>query len=390
MDSAALKQTWKLAEEVGDQVPLFFYSHLFLSHPELRTMFPVSMATQRDRLVGALGRIVSKVDELEEVMAFIQQLGRDHRRFQVVAENYSAVGASLLATLKHFLGSEWTPDVASDWAEAYGLIATVMVQAAEESEAVSPDAWVAEVTAVDRRSLDVVVLQVQPEQALPFHPGQSVAVEIPERLRLWRYLSPANAPRPDGSLEFHVQIVPGGQVSGVIARAVKPGHRIRLGAAVGQELTLPDDNGYDLLMVAGGTGLAPMRALVEAIDRKWHATGTAPAVHLFHGVRLPWNLYEHAMLTALSQRPWFDYTPVVSEDPTYPGTKGLVGAAAAAAGDWTGRLAMACGSPAMVSHTVTQLRSVGVPDSTIRYEQFATLDEDSHLLHHQSESSDQC
>lgn len=54
------------------------------------------------------------------------------------------------------------------------------------------------------------------------------------------------------------------------------------------------------------------------------------------------------MLTQLSQRPWFDYTPVVSEDPTYPGTKGLVGAAAAAAGNWTGRLAMACGSPAMV------------------------------------------
>jgi len=84
VDTAALKQTWAAAESLGDEVPLFFYSHLFLSHPELRGMFPVSMATQRDRLVGALGRIVSSVDELGEVVGFIEQLEDSfctHRRF---------------------------------------------------------------------------------------------------------------------------------------------------------------------------------------------------------------------------------------------------------------------------------------------------------------------
>lgn len=287
----------------------------------------------------------------------------------------------MLATLKHFLGAAWTPQLAQDWADAYGLIAKVMVQAAEESEATTPDAWDAEVTAVDRRSLYVIVLQVQPGQPLPFVPGQSMAVEIPERARLWRYLSPANAPRADGSIEFHVQIVPGGQVSGALARVVKPGHRMRLGAAVGQELTLDADRSSDLLMVAGGTGLAPMRAHLEAIDHQWKATGRAPAVHLFQGVRLPWNLYENAMLTRLTERPWFDYTPVVSEDHTYPGAKGLVGSVAASARGWTDRLVMACGSPGMVGHTLTQLRSAGLPDSSIRYEQFATLDEDSQHLH---------
>ena len=67
MNTAALKETWALAETLGDEVPLYFYSHLFLTHPELRSMFPVSMATQRDKLVGALGRIVSGVDQLDEV-----------------------------------------------------------------------------------------------------------------------------------------------------------------------------------------------------------------------------------------------------------------------------------------------------------------------------------
>ena len=210
MDTAALKRTWAAAESLGDEVPLFFYSHLFLSHPELRGMFPVSMATQRDRLVGALGRIVSSVDELGEVVGFIEQLGRDHRRFEVIAAHYNAVGASLLATLKHFLGDGWTDEVAADWAEAYGVIATVMVQAAEAAESTSPASWAGHVTAVDRRGMDLAVIQVRPEPQLSFVPGQSVAVEIPSRPRLWRYLSPANAPRADGTLEFHVQMVPGG------------------------------------------------------------------------------------------------------------------------------------------------------------------------------------
>jgi NAD(P)H-flavin reductase/hemoglobin-like flavoprotein len=386
VNTAALKETWALAESLGDEVPLFFYSHLFLSHPDLRGMFPVSMATQRDRLVGALGRIVSNVDQLDEVTAFIQQLGRDHRRFEVIAEHYNAVGASLLATLQHFLGERWTEEVAADWAAAYGVIATVMVQAAEASERTSPASWTGRVTAVDRRGLDVAVIQVGPESPLPFEPGQSVAVEVPARPRLWRYLSPANAPRPDGSLEFHVQLVPGGQVSSTIVRDLAAGESVRMGAPVGQELTLDEgERARDLVMVAGGTGLAPLRAHLERIDLGWQSTGRAPQVHLFHGARLPWGLYENRLLQNLAGRPWFTYTPVVSDDPSFPGRKGLVGDAAADSGPWHGRLALVCGSPAMVRHTVARLGSAGVASTDIRFEQFSTLDEDSHAMHHHTQ-----
>src|SRR5262245_38642363 len=116
MDTAALKDSWAIVAKSGDEVPLYFYSHLFLSHPELRELFPISMAAQRDKLVTALGRIVSNVDRVDEVQPFIEQLGRDHRRFSVIAEHYSAVGASLLATLQQFLGPSWTESLAADWA----------------------------------------------------------------------------------------------------------------------------------------------------------------------------------------------------------------------------------------------------------------------------------
>ena len=100
MDTAALKGSWANVAAHGDDVPLYFYSHLFLRHPDVRSMFPIQMSGQRDKLVAALGSVVSNVDELDKVVPLLEQLGRDHRRFSVVTEHYEAVGASLLATLK--------------------------------------------------------------------------------------------------------------------------------------------------------------------------------------------------------------------------------------------------------------------------------------------------
>lgn len=370
MDTAALKGSWDRVAKSGDEVPLFFYSHLFLSHPELRSMFPVSMAGQRDKLVGALGRIVSNVDELADVTTFIEQLGRDHRRFAVVADHYNAVGSSLLATLKHFLGESWTEPLAADWAAAYGVIARVMVEAAEVASNDTPAWWDAEVVTVERRTLEVSVVQIRPGDAFSYRPGQSIAVEIPQRPRLWRYFSPANAPRDDGSIDFHVQLVDGGQVSAPMVRSVRAGDKVRMGSAVGDRLTRPERDTRDLLMVAGGTGLAPLRAVLEQIDREWATYGAAPNVHLVHGARVPWNLYDRERLRWLArERSWFDYTEVVSDDPSYPGPRGLVGTVAAKQ-DWQGRAAMVCGGPSMITHTLEELTGAGMPSEDIRYEQF--------------------
>ena len=374
MDTGALKDSWAKVAAAGDDVPLYFYSHLFLSHPEVRSMFPIQMSGQRDKLVAALGAVVSGVDEIDKVIPVLEQLGRDHRRFAVVIEHYTAVGASLLATLKKFLGTSWTPDLADTWAQAYGLVAKVMVAAAEQHEDSAPAFWEADVVRVERRSVEVAVIEVAPRQEFPYRAGQSVAVEIPQRPRLWRYFSPANAPQPSGPLQFHVQPIAGGLVSTAAARRLSQGDTVKLAAPVGEQLTLPENGSVpDLLMVAGGTGLAPLRAVLEQVDRGWETTGSAPRVHLFHGSRMSWNLYDHDYLSLLATKPWFTYTPVVSDDPTYRGTRGLVGTVAAKADDWSGRTAMVCGSPGMVRHTVRELRAAGLPNESIRREQFDFL-----------------
>jgi len=370
MDSFALQRSWDRVTKHGHAVPLYFYSHVFVSHPEVRSMFPLSMSGQRDKFVSALGRVVSHVDQIEQDATFLAHLGRDHRKYAVITEHYNAVGASLFATLKHFLGDDWTEELAADWAEAYQVIARIMVEAADTSTESTPDWWEADVVSVERKMMDLTLVRVQPRRELAYVPGQSLSMEIPERPRLWRYFSPANAPREDGSIDLHVQKIDGGQVSSALVRSLKVGDEVKLGAPVGDRLTRKPQDPTDLLMVAGGTGLAPLRAVLEQIDREWQRYGAAPRVHLLHGVRMPWHLYDRPLLRDLARsRPWFDYTEVVSDDTSYPGTRGKVGTHAARQ-HLGGRTAMVCGGPQMVAHTLEQLTAAGMAPEDIKYEHF--------------------
>ena len=112
-----------------------------------------------------------------------------------------------------------------------------MVEAAETSSETSPDWWDADVVSVERRTMDLTLLTVRPRRAFQFLPGQSVSMEIPQRPRQWRYFSPANAPRHDGSIDLHVQQIDGGQVSTAVVRSLKVGDTVKLGAPVGERLT---------------------------------------------------------------------------------------------------------------------------------------------------------
>src|SRR5215471_5737087 len=303
----------------GDEVPLFFYSDLFIKHPEVREMFPVSMAAQRGHFVDALMKIVSQVDRVDDLTAFLQGLGRDHRRFGAVAGHYGAVGASLLATLEHFSGPAWTSELASDWKAAYELIGSVMTAAAAEDEQLCPAWWRGTVVACERRAFDVSVLLVRPEPRMDYLPGQSVAIESPARPRLWRYYSMANAPRPDGLLEFHIRLIDGGAVSMALTNSAIADTELRLGPPVGVLTLGQPPSGRGLLLVAGSTGLAPVKAILQQVA----AMDTPPQAHLFFGARNADGLYDLDSLEKMAaEHPWLTVTPAVSDDATFAGDTG--------------------------------------------------------------------
>jgi NAD(P)H-flavin reductase/hemoglobin-like flavoprotein len=366
LDERRLKESFARAAAYGDQVPLFFYSHLFLGHPETRAMFPVSMANQRDKLLNALGRIVADVSNHDDLVPFLRGLGRDHRKFGTLAAHYPAVGASLLATLAHFNGTEWNDDLARDWTEAYTAIAQVMTEAAAADETANPASWEATVVGHERRTMDIAVLRVLPDAPFRYIPGQSVAVECEARPRLWRYYSMANAPRHDGTIDFHVRIIDGGTVSSALARNVSVGSRLRLGAPLGT-LTLDTGSRRDIVLAAGSTGLAPLKAIVE------HAAGLGdpPRVHLVFGARTAAELYDLADLEKMAaQWPWLTVTPAVSAEPEYRGDIGTVADVIGRRVPLSGQDAYICGSPAMVTATADRLRSLGMAPDHIHVEDF--------------------
>ncbi len=367
MDIVRLRENFAHVAIHGDELPLFFYADLFIKHPEVRDMFPISMTAQRGHLVDALVKIVSQVDSLEDLTIFLQGLGRDHRKFEAAPGHYDAVGDSLLATLEHFSGPTWTPELAADWAAAYKLIGSVMTEAARADEQVRPAWWRGTVVASERRTFDISVLFVKPEPRLDYLPGQSVAIETPSRPKLWRYYSMANAPRPDGLLEFHVRLIDGGAVSMALTSDSIVDTEVRLGAPIGVlTLNLPL-SGRNLLLVAGSTGLAPLKAILEQVA----SVEQPPNVHLFFGARAEDGLYDLDSLEKMAaQHPWLTVTPVVSANSKFAGETGNLPDVVARHGDWSEHEAYVAGPTELVRDTVARLASSGMAQEQIHIEDF--------------------
>lgn len=373
MDTVRLRASWALVTAHGAQVRKFFYARLFLGLPELRAIFPVSMAPQSDRLIITLGRIVSNVDKLPLAMPAIEQLGRHHRRLAVRAEYYGHVRQALLATLARFLGRDWTPELARDWTEAYTRVATVMTEAAAAAERIGPPWWEAEVVGHERRRPDIAVLRLRPEPAYPYRAGQSMQVEVPARPFAWRPYSPANAPRADGTVDLHVRAVPGGLVSTALVETVTPGDVLRLGEPVGSRLTMAGDTGRDLVLLAGGTGLAPLKALVEELaGTRVHRR----RVTLYAAARTAPELYDLPALERLERTlPWLTVVPVTSNASNASNVGNASNASnvcdvALSRPGWADSDVYVCGPEVMVSQAVTRFAAAGVPLGRIHAEDF--------------------
>jgi NAD(P)H-flavin reductase/hemoglobin-like flavoprotein len=367
LDVVRLRESFARVAIHGDQLPLFFYSDLFIKHPDVRELFPVSMAAQRGHLINALVKIVSHVDSVDDLTAFLQGLGCDHRKFGVVAAHYDAVGDSLLATLEHFSGPAWTSELSTDWKAAYELISSVMTTAARADEQLRPPWWRGTVVNIERRAFDVSVLLVRPEPRMDYLPGQSVAIETSSRPKLWRYYSIANAPRPDGLLEFHIRLIDGGAVSMALTSDAIADTELRLGPPVGTLTFRQPAPSAGLLLVAGSTGLAPLKAILEQVA----ALPQPPKVRLFFGARTADGLYDLDSLEKMaSQCPWLTVTPVVSGGTRFTGDTGSLPDVVARHGDWAGHDAYLAGPSEMVEEAVSKLASAGMAVDHIHIEDF--------------------
>ena len=363
-EAGLVDESLRLVADRSDAVVSYFYAAMFVEAPHLRAMFPAAMDTQRDRLFRALTGAVRQLADPDRFETMMAQLGRDHRKYGVRAEHYDVLGRALLIALKRDLEGFWVPELERAWQKAYAAMADAMLRGAEEAASTQPAWWRGEIVAHERRSDDLAVLLVRTDRPYEYAPGQYASIETPYRPRSWRTYSMATAPSADGLLEFHLRALPHGWVSGPLVWRAQVGDHLRLGAPMG-DMRVDQQSRRDLLMVAGGTGLAPVKAIIDGMAR-WN---TARGVTLFFGARRPGDLYDMGALHRLAAvNPWLRVVPAVSDDPSFNGEQGLLPDVVARHGAWRDHDVFISGSPAMTQATVSRLLGLGVPPERLRYD----------------------
>jgi NAD(P)H-flavin reductase/hemoglobin-like flavoprotein len=360
-----VKESFTRIISAGPAAMEFFYAQLFAVSPRARSLFPLSMTAQRERFFAALARLIWNLDDPPRRTEILTRLGREHRRFGVTEAHYAPFIATLLYTAEHYTGSDWTPETASAWRAALDDMVRTMQAAAEDDARTSPPWWIGEIVSHELRARDVAVLRLRPSEPLPYQAGQYVPVQVTKWPRVWRPYSIATAPRPDGLIELHVRAVPGGMVSNTLVYHSNVGDCVLLGAADGS-MTLSESD-KDLLCVAGGTGLAPIKAIIEqALARQW--SGRPRKVTLFFGARQQFDLYDLDDLQLLEAAcASFRVIPVLSDEPGYSGRTGTLPDVLSNLDLFENAEAYVCGPAAMVSRT-TALLAASIPGSQLHHD----------------------
>jgi NAD(P)H-flavin reductase/hemoglobin-like flavoprotein len=296
----------------------YLYARLFVQNPELRTLFPLSMEHTRATTFGMLARLISSLHDPPETDVLLDRLGRDHRKFGVRDAHYEPFFDALLATVEQVSGPAWSEPVSRAWLAVLGYFATSMRKAAADDAKAQPAWWIGEIVQHDRRTPTIAVLTIRPDRPLRYQPGQYICVQVAKWPRLWRKFSIANAPRENGLIDIHVRTIPGGMVSTALVNHSGTGDTLTLAAARG-DLRVPADIDRDVVCVAGGTGLAPIKSIVEAIVMQTKQ-GKRRSVTLYLGARCDDDLYDMRDLATLRLAyPALELVKVVDEqDGTLP------------------------------------------------------------------------
>ena len=195
---------------------------------------------------------------------------------------------------------------------------------------------------------DVMLLQLKlpTSERLQYLAGQYIDILLRGGRR--RSFSIANAPQDDDFLELHVRRVPGGHFTRHVFETMQERDILRIEGPHGS-FFLREESAKPIILLAGGTGFAPIKALIE---QAWHQPMRRPMT-LYWGARDRAGLYMQALAESwVSEHDGFGFVPVLSEAQPADGWLGRSGwvhqAVVEDLPDLSGHQVYASGSPAMI------------------------------------------
>lgn len=227
--------------------------------------------------------------------------------------------------------------------------------------AIKPRILPARVEKMEKLSHDVMALYLKlpSHERLQFMAGQYIEFLLKDGKR--RAFSLANAPHNDQLLELHLRLVAGGQFTQYVFSEMHEKAILRFEGPFGS-FYLREDSDRPLIFVAGGTGFAPIKGIIEhAIHHK-----NPRPIHLYWGARTQADLYMNQLPQQwLAEHPQIKYTPVLSEpsaEDNWPGRTGLVHVAVMEDFDQLNDYQVyCCGTPQMVDIAHLAFQAHGLP-----------------------------
>lgn len=278
---------------------------------------------------------------------------------------------------RYDLGQDYIEDALSEEEAARGYVLTCQMRAASDCVVRVPASsdlcktqqasFEAAISEVRQLSDSTIALSIKGESLvrLAFLPGQYVNLKVPgsEQSRAYSFSSLQKG----GQVSFLIRNVPGGLMSSFLTGLAKAGDQLTLAGPLGsfylREIRRP------LLLLAGGTGLAPFTAMLEKIAEQ----GSEHPLHLIYGVTHDFDLVELDKLEAFAARiPNFTFSAcVASPDSSYP-QKGYVTEHIEPGHLNEGDVDIyLCGPPPMVEAVSRFIREQGVQPANFYYEKFA-------------------
>ena len=233
------------------------------------------------------------------------------------------------------------------------------------------------VVSLEKKSHDVmsIIIQLPATDVMQFHAGQYVEFLLRDGSR--RSYSMGNAPHTldpaAPKVELHIRHMPGGKFTDVVFSTMKEKDILRIEGPYGS-FYLREDSQAPMILLASGTGFAPIKALIEHMQ---HKGITRPAT-LYWGVRRPSDLYMNDWVQEhVKAMPNLTYVPVVSDalaEDAWMGRTGFVHQAVLQDHpDLSGFQVYACGAPIVVdSARADYIGQAGLPEEAFFADSFTT------------------